>query len=103
MAYTLLSGSLPFQREEPMAALYAHLFAPPPRVTSVRPDLPAAVDQVLARALAKTPDDRYGSCGAFADALREALGVEPYDSSERDGHLSSRTSSRLPDQVVNAP
>ena len=83
VAYTLLSGSLPFQREEPMAALYAHLFAPPPRVTSVRPDLPAAVDQVLARALAKTPDDRYGSCGAFADALREALGVEPYDSSER--------------------
>ncbi len=80
VAYTLLCGSLPFEREQPMAVLYAHLSAPPPRVTSVRPDLPAAVDQVLARALAKTPDDRYGSCGAFADALREALGVEPYDS-----------------------
>jgi len=83
VAYTLLSGSRPFEREEPMAALYAHLFAPPPRLTSVRPDLPAAVDQVLARGLAKAPEDRYGSCGAFADALREALGVEPYDSSER--------------------
>ena len=81
VAYRLLSGSLPFQREEPMAVLYAHLFAPPPRVTSVRPDLPSAVDQVLARALAKAPEDRYDSCGAFADALREALGVEPYDSS----------------------
>ena len=81
VAYTLLSGSLPFEREEPMAVLYAHLFAPPPRVTSVRPDLPSAVDQVLARALAKAPEDRYDSCGAFADALREALGVEPYDSS----------------------
>ena len=81
VAYTLLSGSLPFEREEPMAALYAHLYAPPPRVTSVRPDLPGAVDQVLARALAKEPDERYGSCGAFADALRDALGVEPYDSS----------------------
>jgi FHA domain/Protein kinase domain len=81
VAYTLLSGSLPFEREEPMAALYAHLFAPPPQVTSVRPDLPEAVDQVLARALAKAPEDRYASCGAFADALREALGVEPYDSS----------------------
>ena len=83
VAYTLLSGSLPFEREEAMAVLYAHLFAPSPRLTSVRPDLPAAVDQVLARALAKTPEDRYASCGAFADALREALGVEPYDSSER--------------------
>jgi serine/threonine protein kinase len=81
VAYTLLSGSLPFEREEPMAVLYAHLFAPPPRVTSVRPDLSAAVDQVLARALAKAPEDRYGSCGAFADALREALSLEPYDSS----------------------
>ncbi len=81
VAYTLLSGSLPFEREEPMAVLYAHLFAPPPRVTSVQPDLPIAVDQVLARALSKAPEDRYGSCGAFADALREALGVEPYDSS----------------------
>ena len=80
VAYTLLSGSLPFEREEPMAVLYAHLFAPPPRVTSMRPDLPTAVDQVLARALSKAPEDRYGSCGAFADALREALGVEPYDS-----------------------
>lgn len=81
VAYTLLSGSLLFEREEPMAVLYAHLFAPPPRVTSMRPDLPTAVDQVLARALSKAPEDRYGSCGAFADALREALGVEPYDSS----------------------
>ncbi len=81
VAYTLLSGSLLFDREEPMAVLYAHLFAPPPRVTSVRTDLPTAVDQVLARALAKAPEDRYGSCGTFADALREALGVDPYDSS----------------------
>jgi serine/threonine protein kinase len=79
VAYTLLSGAPPFDREEPMAVLYAHLFAPPPQVTSVRPDLPDTVDHVLARALAKAPEDRYGSCGAFADALREALGVEPYD------------------------
>ncbi len=81
VAYTLLSGSLPFEREEPLAVLYAHLYAPPPRLTSVRPDLPAAVDHVLVRALAKAPEDRYGSCGAFADTLREALGVAPYDSS----------------------
>jgi serine/threonine-protein kinase len=81
VAYTLLSGSVLFKREEPMAVLYAHLSTPPPRVSAVRPDLSGAVDQVLARALAKAPEDRYPSCGAFADALREALGVEPYDSS----------------------
>jgi serine/threonine protein kinase len=80
VAYTLLCGSVPYKREMPMAVLYAHLSAPPPPATAVRPDLAAAVDQVLARALAKTPDERYDSCGDFADALREALDVEPYDS-----------------------
>jgi tRNA A-37 threonylcarbamoyl transferase component Bud32 len=78
VAYTLLAGSVLFERDQPMAVLYAHLFQPPPRVTAVRPDLPGAVDQVLARALAKTPEARYDSCGAFADALRHALGVAPY-------------------------
>ena len=80
VAYTLLTGSVPFERDQPMAVLYAHLFEPPPRVTEVRPDLPGAVDQVLARSLAKAPEERYGSCGAFADALRQALGVGPYGS-----------------------
>jgi serine/threonine protein kinase len=83
VAYTLLSGSVPFKREVPMAVLYAHLSAPPPRLTAARPELPGAVDEVLARALAKAPEDRYDSCGTFADALREALGVPPYDPSGR--------------------
>ena len=91
VAYTLLSGSVPFKREEPMAALYAHLSLPPPRLTAVRPELPDAVDQVLARAMAKTPEERYDSCGAFADALREALGMPPYDSSSGPGGLSGQT------------
>ena len=80
VAYTLLSGSVLFKREVPMAVLYAHVSAPPPRLTAARPELPAAMNDVLARALAKEPDDRYGSCGEFADALREALGLDPYDS-----------------------
>jgi serine/threonine-protein kinase len=79
VVYQLLSGSVPFKRDEPMLALWAHISATPPRLTAVRPDLPAAVDEVLARALEKLPERRYDSCGTFADALREALAVEPYD------------------------
>src|SRR5581483_8642423 len=78
VAYTLLAGAVPFERSQPMAALYAHLFQPPPALTSVRQDLPGEVDRVLARALAKEPEDRYPSCGGFADALRAALGIAPY-------------------------
>src|SRR5262252_4367920 len=85
VAYTLLSGSVLFRREVPMAVLYAHLSVPPPRLTALRPELPGAVNQVLARALSKEPDDRYDSCGDFADALREALGLEPYDPSRPPG------------------
>ena len=79
VAFQLLAGSVPFGRDQGMAVLLAHMSEPPPRVSSRRPGLPAAVDRVLARAMAKAPDRRYGSCREFADALRDALGVAPYD------------------------
>jgi serine/threonine protein kinase len=91
VAYTLLSGSVLFRRDVPMAVLYAHLSVPPPRLTAVRPELPDTVNEVLARALAKEPDDRYDSCGTFADELREALGLEPYDPSRPAGASGAKT------------
>jgi WD40 repeat protein len=78
VTYQLLTGSAPFQRDQGMAVLLAHLSEPPPSLCSRRPGLPGAADQVLARALAKAPEKRYRSCGDFADALREALGLPPY-------------------------
>ena len=90
VAFTLLTGSPPFEREEPLAMLFAHLSAPPRAVTAIRPELPAEVDQVLATVLAKEPGDRYASCGEFADALRDALGLEPYDPSGRPRQRAER-------------
>ena len=74
----LLTGTVPFQRDSLPAVIYAHLSVPPPSLVSLRPDLPAAVDQVVAKAMAKTAEKRYDSCGDFADALRDALGLTPY-------------------------
>src|SRR5580692_8235441 len=79
VAFHLLTGQVPFERDQGMAVLLAHLSEPPPSLGSRRPDLPAAADQVLARALAEAPQERFGSCGDFADALRAALGLAPYD------------------------
>jgi serine/threonine protein kinase len=79
VAYEVLSGTVPFLREMPMAVLYAHLSTQPSQVTLARPDLPFAVNDVLNTALAKVPGNRYPSCADFADALREALGLDPYD------------------------
>ncbi|HXS61276.1 MAG TPA: serine/threonine-protein kinase [Streptosporangiaceae bacterium] len=78
-AFELLSGTPPFRNDEPMAVIYAHASSPPPSLARLRPDLPAAVDAVFGRALAKLPGERYGSCQEFADALRRALDNGGYD------------------------
>jgi len=96
VTYELLTGSIPFRREEQLAVLYAHLQAPPPRLTAARPDLPDGVDQVLARAMAKAPRDRYDSCADYADALRDVLGLEPYDPRRSAGSSATRPVSPSP-------
>jgi Protein kinase domain len=77
-ALAMLTGEPPFRRDTPAAVMYAHVHEPPPPATGRRPELAPEVDGVLAKALAKAPGDRYGSCAEFADALRGALGFEPY-------------------------
>jgi hypothetical protein len=78
VAYQLLTGTVPFERDQGMAVLLAHMSEPPPSLRSRRPDLAGPADQVLARAMAKAPEHRYASCRDFADALRAALGLTPY-------------------------
>jgi serine/threonine-protein kinase len=88
-AFELLAGEPPFARDQDQAVIYAHLTAPPPTLASRRPELTAGVDAVLARALAKAPEHRYLSCQEFAEALRLALGLPPYDDdagAPRDTH-----------------
>ena len=78
VTYQLLTGVVPFERDQGMAVLFAHLSEPPPSLGSRRPGLPAVAERVLAKGLAKVPEQRFGSCADFADALREALGLAPY-------------------------
>jgi serine/threonine-protein kinase len=80
VAFALLSGKPPFHRDAAMAVMYAQLAEPPPMLGSFRPALPPEVDEVMQRALAKAPEDRYPSCGEFADSLRIALGLRRYNS-----------------------
>ncbi len=81
-AFELLAGEPPFRRDEAMAVMYAQLSAQPPALSSYRPDLPVAADAVFFRVLAKNPANRYATCRDFADALREALGINPFDSGQ---------------------
>ena len=77
MAFQCLTGMLPFVRENDAAVLMAHLRDAPPLVSHSRADLPAAADEVVARGMAKSPDARFPTSGAFVAALRQALGVRP--------------------------
>jgi serine/threonine-protein kinase len=77
VAFVLLTGELPFRRRDTMAMLYAHVHDPVPSLSGSCPGLPPAVDGVVARALAKSPADRYSRCGEFAAALAEALVPDP--------------------------
>ena len=76
--YECLTGERPFERESELALVYAHLNDPPPRLTDLRPELPEALDGVVATALAKEAEERYASCGELAAAARAALAGKPY-------------------------
>ncbi|MFD4442657.1 serine/threonine-protein kinase [Nocardia sp. NPDC058519] len=73
--FAMLTGTAPFSATNPVMVIQAHMSAPPPSIVRLRPDLPSALDAVLARAMAKRPADRFASCGEFADAVRRAFEV----------------------------
>jgi len=73
VAYELLTGERPFQRNSPTAEATAHVNDPVPSVCGRRKDLPCELDPVFERALAKDPSARYSTCGELVAELRHAL------------------------------
>jgi predicted ATPase/predicted Ser/Thr protein kinase len=71
--YEALTGERPFPKESDIAVLFGHMLDPAPPVSAKRPDLPAPLDDVVRRALAKAEEERYSSCGELVAAAREAL------------------------------
>ncbi len=67
--FEMLTGRVPFQGSTDMATALAHLHDTPPRATSLRPGLPLAVDALVARLLAKSPDDRPATAGEVRRVL----------------------------------
>jgi ABC-type transport system substrate-binding protein len=71
--FECLAGARPFERDSELSVIFAHLNAPPPVLTDLRPELPEAFDAVVATALAKSPEERYATCRELAGAARAAL------------------------------
>jgi WD40 repeat protein len=85
--YECLVGQPPFRDDSDLAVVFAHLESEPPAPSTRRPELPVALDAVIARALAKEPEQRYPSCREFA---RAALSVSVDEASRRLVDVASR-------------
>lgn len=68
--YLLLAGRVPYEGDSKAKVLKQHMSAPPPDLAQVRPDLPESLVKLVARGMAKRPEDRFESAGQFAKALR---------------------------------
>ncbi|HET9052090.1 MAG TPA: FHA domain-containing serine/threonine-protein kinase, partial [Candidatus Dormibacteraeota bacterium] len=73
LVYECLTGRRPFERDNELAVMVAHVSEPAPQVMQTRPEAGFALSRVVARALAKSRDDRFATCGDLAAAARAAL------------------------------
>jgi serine/threonine kinase PknH len=71
--YESLTGVTPFAGDSLENVIAAHIASPPPRPSGTNPSVPAAFDAVIARGMAKDPDDRYGTAGGLVRAAHRAL------------------------------
>jgi serine/threonine-protein kinase len=74
--FRLVTAAFPFKGETPFEMTQSQVNDAPARATDVRPDLPAWVDEILTRALAKQPADRFQSASEFQAALANAIAIE---------------------------
>src|SRR6476661_4786587 len=82
LLYTTLTGHLPFEREEDVAKLYAHVSEPPPAPSELADEVTDELDVVVERAMAKEPDDRYPSAGDLGRAALSAATGAPVSQPE---------------------
>ncbi len=80
--YECLTGTPPYRADSATTLVTAHLMDPVPQVSTARAGIPKAFDAVIARGMAKKPEDRYASAGDFARAAHEALSTPDQDHAE---------------------
>jgi hypothetical protein len=91
--FEALTGRVPYRRDQPQAVMYAHLDAPVPRVSDVVAGVSPGFDEVVARALAKNPDERYlsaGDLGLAATAAAEGRSVSVPERTVAAGEAAPR-------------
>jgi len=86
--YEMITGRKPFMADTPMAVLFKHTSDPLPRPTQFVSDLPVNVENILIKALAKRPENRFSNMTAFVTALETAM-----ETQSNISHAKARTDS----------
>lgn len=94
--YEALTGHAPFPGHSHQQAIAAHMSTPPPRPSATNPRVPASFDDVIARGMAKEPDDRYGRAGALGRAAQRALKADVPSPSQATTMAAPRAASPTP-------
>ena len=94
--FEALTGQAPYKRDNDLATLWAHVYADPPSVTEVSPDLPPPFDAVVQRAMAKAPSERYASAGELGRAAVAAAGVRGFEAATPRADRAGTTSRTAP-------
>ena len=71
--YEMVTGSVPFVADTPLAVLFKHITDPLPLPSKVKPDIPESIEKVILKALAKNPQDRFATASDFVEAWKNAL------------------------------
>jgi DNA-binding beta-propeller fold protein YncE len=83
LLYHAITGRVPFERDADVAKIFAHVHDPPPGLNGAPGSVPAALDPVLRRAMAKDPEERYPSAGDLGHAALAAVEGRPVTHAER--------------------
>ena len=100
--YQCLTGVVPFDKGTDVATLFGHLQDPPPRISARRPDVAPALDEAVARGMAKEPNERHPTCTAMIDAAARAIGM-PLPSGEHDQTVVAAALLPLPPDPAGGP
>ncbi|MCK6624047.1 MAG: protein kinase [Anaerolineae bacterium] len=100
--YEMATGQVPFEGDHPIAIVLKLVNESWPLPTSLNPNLPIAVEQVIVKAMSKNPDDRYQSAGEIAQALQQALAL-PNTPSEKAERKTFNVQRSTPEIEVKIP
>jgi serine/threonine protein kinase len=100
--FEMLTGKTPFASDTPLAVIHKHIHEPPPKASELRPEIPASVEAVIDKAIAKNPLDRYQSARELVSAFEGALTPELMSKLDALGAPGERPVASLPTMLEQA-